>query len=203
MRRHKKRYLEAIEIVDRMVAKESIKYGNDGQMPSRTSVLARLDSNRIEPPTTEPIDDEDDDGTVSQHTEQPRKNYKDKDQAESKEGRVLTRKDTAFLLAARTGVSDIVEKIIDKLPIAIYDLDSKGRNVLMVAAEHRQTSVFNRLLNRELPGHIFHLVDNKGNNIIHVAAMLEPHSKPWRIPGAAFQMQWEIKWLEVFTMKFA
>lgn len=113
---------------------------------------------------------------------------------------LFTRADTPIIVAAKLGIHEIVEKIFSKLHIAIVDEDSDGRNVLMLAAKHRQITVFNHLLDsKHVPEHVFHHVDNHGNNIIHLAAMLEERDKPWRISGAALQMQWEIKWFEVST----
>ena len=42
---------------------------------------------------------------------------------------------------------------------------------------------------------LFHEVDMKENNALHLAAKLGKQ-KPWIILGAALQMQWEIKWYE-------
>ncbi|KAK1561004.1 hypothetical protein Q3G72_033326 [Acer saccharum] len=42
---------------------------------------------------------------------------------------------------------------------------------------------------------VFRKVDHEGNSALHLAARLGDH-KPWLIPGAALQMQWEIKWYE-------
>jgi hypothetical protein len=43
---------------------------------------------------------------------------------------------------------------------------------------------------------VFRAVDKDGNGALHLAANLGEY-KPWLIPGAALQMQWEIKWYEV------
>lgn len=92
----------------------------------------------------------------------------------------------------------MVEKINNTIPIAIRDLDSDGKNLLMVAAEHRQARVFDYLKSK-MPGHMLRQLDNKGNNILHYAATREEQLHHWRIPGAALQMQWEIKWYKVYT----
>ncbi|XP_051124849.1 uncharacterized protein LOC127247155 [Andrographis paniculata] len=102
-------------------------------------------------------------------------------------------KDTALLVAAKMGIPEMVKKIISKCPVAIEDLDANKKNVLMLAAENRQTSVLDYLLSINLPEYMFHQIDDEGNSILHLAAMMGAQ-QPWSIPGAALQMQWEIKW---------
>ncbi|KAH6816191.1 hypothetical protein C2S51_021011, partial [Perilla frutescens var. frutescens] len=103
-------------------------------------------------------------------------------------------KETPLLVAAKLGIPEMVEKIISAVPVAIQDEDSEGKNVLMLAVENRQTSVFDFLLQINLHDGVFRHVDNEGNSILHLAAKLGEKQLPWRIPGAAMQMQWEIKW---------
>ncbi|KAL0456751.1 UNVERIFIED_CONTAM: hypothetical protein Slati_1014300 [Sesamum latifolium] len=124
-----------------------------------------------------------------------RTSYKkwDLSDAVEKAPNVLVKKDTPLLVAARMGISEMVKKIISTCPVAIQDQDSNGKNVLLLAAENRQTSVFDYLLKTNLPEYMFHQLDDEGNSILHLAAKLEEF-QPWRIPGAALQMQWEIKW---------
>ncbi|CAI9771172.1 unnamed protein product [Fraxinus pennsylvanica] len=96
--------------------------------------------------------------------------------------------DTPLHLAAAVGWLSICEYI------ALNDhLDSSGKNALMLAAENRQTTIFNYLVEKKLPEFVFHQFDDQGNSILHLAAMLG-ELQPWLIPGAALQMQWEIKW---------
>ncbi|XP_062109132.1 uncharacterized protein LOC133819805 [Humulus lupulus] len=104
---------------------------------------------------------------------------------------------TPILIAAKTGVTEMVEKILNSFPVAINDEDSAGRNVVLLAVEYRQPLVYDLLLkNRKfLKDSVFRHVDNNGNTALHLAAQLGKH-KPWLIPGSALQMQWEIKWYE-------
>ncbi|KAJ9182436.1 hypothetical protein P3X46_006431 [Hevea brasiliensis] len=104
------------------------------------------------------------------------------------------KKETPILIAAKMGVTEIVDKILDTFPIAIQDLDSDKKNAVLLAVEHRQTDVYNLLLKRAmLKETVFRQLDNKGNSALHLAAKFGDH-RPWLIPGAALQMQWEIKW---------
>ena len=104
---------------------------------------------------------------------------------------------TSILIAAKMGVAEIVEKILDEFPVAIQDLDSDGKNVVLLAIENRQAHIYNLLMNRNvIKESVFKQVDNAGNSALHLAAQLREY-RPWLIPGSALQMQWEIKWYKV------
>ncbi|KAH9680806.1 hypothetical protein KPL71_026695 [Citrus sinensis] len=93
---------------------------------------------------------------------------------EKKNAQQSGRKETPILIAARMGVTEMVEQILDTFPVAIYKL----------------------LLNRKILGEsIFRQVDSQGNSALHLAAKFGDH-RPWLLPGAALQMQWEIKWYQ-------
>ncbi|KDP21404.1 hypothetical protein JCGZ_21875 [Jatropha curcas] len=103
-------------------------------------------------------------------------------------------KETPILIAAKNGIKEMVDKILEKFPVAIHDEDAENKNVVLLAVENRQPHVYELLLKRKVMRDIiFRKLDNKGNSALHLAAMLGD-STPWRIPGAALQMQWEIKW---------
>ncbi|KAK4387990.1 hypothetical protein Sango_2405600 [Sesamum angolense] len=175
----KERHSHAFQVMNLLVESESsYKYDNDGREPVQK--LQPQYSGRIALPNGPPPDDnvgvESRTGQISSH-EGRYKNEKEKDQNKS----------------TKMGIPEMVEKILSTFPIAIQDIDSYGKNVLLLAAENRQTSVFYYLLKMEFPEYIFHQVDDEGNSILHLAAKLGDH-QPWRIPGAALQMQWEIKW---------
>ncbi|GLT52330.1 hypothetical protein SLA2020_256780 [Shorea laevis] len=113
-----------------------------------------------------------------------------------KERNELGKKETPILIAAKMGVLEMVEKILDTFPVAIQDQDSDGKNVMLLAVENRQTYIYQFLLNRRLVREsVFRQLDNEGNSALHLAATYGDY-RPWLIPGAALQMQWEIKWYE-------
>ncbi|KAI9119442.1 hypothetical protein K1719_010117 [Acacia pycnantha] len=106
------------------------------------------------------------------------------------------RTDTPILIAAKNGVAEMVEKIIELFPVAIHDMNEEKKNVVLLAVEHRQPHVYHLLLQQNiLKESAFRKVDHKGNSALHLAAKFGQY-KPWLIPGAALQMQWEIKWFE-------
>ena len=100
--------------------------------------------------------------------------------------------ETPILYAAKNGILEMVEGILDNFPMAIHDETSEGKNIVLLAAEYRQTHVY-ELFRKES---MFQKLDKKGNSALHLAATLG-EQKTGLIPGAALQMQWEIKWYEV------
>ena len=113
-----------------------------------------------------------------------------------KEMSKMTKMETPILLAARNGITEMVEYLLKKFPVVIAD-KSEGKNIVLWAAKNRQTHVLQLLLKqRFVKRKLIHEVDANENNALHLAAQIGKQ-KPWLIPGAALQMQWEIKWYEV------
>ncbi|XP_019424933.1 PREDICTED: uncharacterized protein LOC109333813 [Lupinus angustifolius] len=105
--------------------------------------------------------------------------------------------ESPILVAARMGVAEMVESILDKFPVAIQDADTNNKNVVLLAIENRQPHVYRLLSKMDLiKESAFRQVDNQGNSAVHLAATYRNH-KPWRVPGAAMQMQWEYKWYKL------
>ncbi|XP_061968223.1 uncharacterized protein LOC133691644 [Populus nigra] len=107
-------------------------------------------------------------------------------------------RETPILIAAKNGIVEMVEKIIEKFPVAINDVNAEKKNIVLLSVENRQPHVYQFLLSLKrniVKESIFRQVDSKGNSALHLAATLGDF-KPWSIPGAALQMQWEIKWFE-------
>ena len=108
----------------------------------------------------------------------------------------LENTETPVLLAARNGITEMVEQILEDFPLAIND-QSGGRNIVLWAVKNRQPRVLQLLLKHDfVKRKLIHEVDTEKNNALHLAAKIG-EKKPWLIPGAALQMQWEIKWYEV------
>ena len=92
----------------------------------------------------------------------------------------------------------MVEKILGRFPVAIDDVNQENKNILLLVVENRQLQVYKFLMKRYIRnGIIFRQVDNQCNSALHLAATLGDDHRPWPIPGAALQMQWEIKWYKV------
>ncbi|KAL5542596.1 hypothetical protein UlMin_010306 [Ulmus minor] len=158
-------------------------YNSTGRSPSNTTQLAEY---RNEFAVPDPRDKE--------HSESDKVDASTKEEKKKSEEKV--KRVTSILIAAKMGVAEIVEKILDEFPVAIQDLDSDGKNVVLLAIENRQPHVYNLLMNRKvIKESVFKQVDCEGNSALHLAALFRQH-RPWRISGSALQMQWEIKWFK-------
>ncbi|XP_061367934.1 uncharacterized protein LOC133310954 [Gastrolobium bilobum] len=106
-------------------------------------------------------------------------------------------RESPILIAAKMGVTEMVEKILTTFPVAIHDVNHDNKNVVLLAIENRQPRVYNLLTKKNLvKERAFHQIDNQGNSALHLAATCREH-RPWRVPGAAMQMQWEYKWYKL------
>ncbi|KAG7945543.1 hypothetical protein I3843_15G157400 [Carya illinoinensis] len=118
------------------------------------------------------------------------------DQMKDKNIHEPPKKESPILIAAKNGVTEIVDKILELFPVAIHDMNVDKKNIVLLAVENRQPHVYRYLHKRNiLVDSVFRKVDKDGNSALHLAAKLGDY-KPWLIPGAALQMQWEIKWYE-------
>lgn len=116
---------------------------------------------------------------------------------ERKKQHGVGRTETPILIAAKNGITEIIDGILRKFPVAIHDMNSEKKNMVHLAVEHRQPHVYDFLRKRPFVKEtVFHKLDSGGNSALHLAAQLRDY-RPWNIPGAALQMQWEIKWYKV------
>ncbi|XVF65170.1 hypothetical protein PTKIN_Ptkin09bG0225300 [Pterospermum kingtungense] len=111
---------------------------------------------------------------------------------------------SSILIAASKGITEMVEKILEKFPVAIQDVDAENKNVLLLAVENRQIHTFQFLIEskKKIHENVFRHWDNHGKNALHFAATYGSY-RPWLIPGSALQMQWEIKWYEFVKKSLA
>ncbi|KAJ8641554.1 hypothetical protein MRB53_018248 [Persea americana] len=111
-------------------------------------------------------------------------------------------KETPLLIAAGKGIVEIVEEILAVYPQAVEYINDKGRNILHVAVQRRQTGIFKLVCTRDtIPlVRLNRRIDGEGNSVLHHAAKLDendPQVDHFRnIPGEALQMQWEIQWFK-------
>ena len=108
----------------------------------------------------------------------------------------MEKTETPILLAARNGITEMIEYILSKSPTAINE-KSEGRNIVFVAVENKQPQVLQLLLEQEyVKSKLIYEMDMEQNNALHLAAKFEK-LKVCQMPGGALQMQWEVMWYEV------
>ncbi|KAF8401747.1 hypothetical protein HHK36_012693 [Tetracentron sinense] len=173
----KEKHTWAVQIMEELIEHASVwKYNNDGSDPRISNSHG---DNQMRPIHI--------DGPSTSNSDIPQKLAGEEIDKRKGKG------ETPILMAAMMGVTEIVEKILDKFPVAVQDLNSDGKNILLLAVENRQPHIYQLLLKRKiLRENVFRKVDSQGNSALHLAAMLGEY-RPWLIPGAALQMQWEIK----------
>ncbi|XP_054812025.1 uncharacterized protein LOC129313134 isoform X2 [Prosopis cineraria] len=82
--------------------------------------------------------------------------------------------ETPLMIAAKNGAIEMVEMILEKFPSMINDVNDEKKNIVLVAAENRQTMLYRFLFDRKdntIPESAFRQVDDKGNTALHLAAM--------------------------------
>ncbi|XP_050266340.1 uncharacterized protein LOC126710001 [Quercus robur] len=157
--------------------------------PGQTSVVDW--KYQQEPPTVQATDV----SATASKTEQQHKSNGTETDSEKKENEKGKEEkiETPILLAAKNGITEMVVKILKEIPMAIND---ESNNIVLLAAKNRQTHVLRVLFKHDfVKRKLIHEVDANRNNALHLAAELG-EQEPWVIPGAALQMQWEIKWYE-------
>ncbi|KAH7573044.1 hypothetical protein JRO89_XS03G0057200 [Xanthoceras sorbifolium] len=194
----KARHTWAYQIMNALVDRaSSYKYEDNGHNPSKS----RLNKEHsIEVPETLPTTDDTHDSANTSTARQDINGNEiilieaENPSLEKEKAQQSWRKETPLLIAAKMGVAEMVEKILDKFPVAVQDLNIENKNLVLLAVENGQTRVYQVLLNRKILGEsVFRQLDNQGNSALHLAATFGEY-RPWLIPGAALQMQWEIKW---------
>ncbi|KAG7968264.1 hypothetical protein I3843_08G145700 [Carya illinoinensis] len=220
--KEKRQHIMSIQIMNKLLKGVKMsEFYHAGKKPSLQSDKAKLDTSRKEDQETNPLDAIDahdseaenrEEGVAgiisggtgtkheasSQQTNSTGGNNKDQSVGDGK--KIMTKNETVILIAARNGVAEIVEKILELVPVAIHDVNEDNKNAVLLAVENRQPHIFKLLLQRNIMNRdsVFRVVDKKGNSAFHLAAKLAAY-KPWLIPGEALQMQWEMKWYEFVT----
>ena len=93
----------------------------------------------------------------------------------------------------------MVETAFQSYPMALYDMDQDKKIIMLLTVEHKQPHAYEVLLDLKkkdvIKDTVFCEVDHNGDSALHLAAKKANFN--WPVPGAASQMQWEIKWYEV------
>ncbi|XP_075497769.1 uncharacterized protein LOC142535003 [Primulina tabacum] len=104
--------------------------------------------------------------------------------------------ESAIVKAARKGIHEVVEVIIEMFPNAIYAEESKTEcSIFHIAARERVENIFNLIYHmNERKQYFYDMTDSSGNNFMHICGELAPPHKLNLVSGAALQMQRELQW---------
>ncbi|KAF4350164.1 hypothetical protein G4B88_019293 [Cannabis sativa] len=70
--------------------------------------------------------------------------------------KVVKKRETAMLIAARNGITEMVKRILEKFPVAIYDSNEDEKNVVLLALEYKQ------FVRNSMPENFFVEYNDKG-----------------------------------------
>ncbi|KAG2669431.1 hypothetical protein I3760_14G034300 [Carya illinoinensis] len=106
---------------------------------------------------------------------------------------------TAICRAAKNGIVEFVSEMLNtNRKLVLWTRDINGRNIFMLGVLHRQEKIFSVLY--RLDGKMSHsltcLEDKYGNNMLHMAGMIDDSARINQISGAALQMQRELQWFK-------
>lgn len=103
--------------------------------------------------------------------------------------------------AARLGIHEVVEEIVESIPKLAWARDSECRSIYQRAVMERHENVFNLIYQMSDHKHSVSMnIDESGNNILHIAGRLAPLDKLNQVSGAALQMQRELQWFKVMDI---
>ncbi|KAG5547051.1 hypothetical protein RHGRI_012922 [Rhododendron griersonianum] len=99
--------------------------------------------------------------------------------------------------AARLGIHEVVEEIVESIPKLAWARDSECRSIYQRAVIERHENIFNLIYQMSDHKHTVSMsIDESGNNILHIAGQLAPLYKLNLVSGAALQMQRELQWFK-------
>ena len=107
--------------------------------------------------------------------------------------------DTPLLIAASTGIVEIVNEILTVYPQAVEHISKTGQNILHVAIMHRKYKVFDFVRKKEEAKRLVRGIDNNGCTILHHAADAKYYQGGTK-PTPPLQLQQELTWFEVICL---
>ncbi|KAJ3705615.1 hypothetical protein LUZ61_009320 [Rhynchospora tenuis] len=217
IRKLKQTHKNARKIMKELVDHSTHWEYRDGKEPELTQLPFEL---MTEPPEVQYDENTDSEG---KHRSSTKVNniYNDIMATTVEEGRDILKKnlkklsveESPVLIAAKTGITEMVQRILEKFPVAILDQDEDEKNIVLLAAEHRQVHVYKLMLGlMTMKEHVFAKADNQGNSALHLAAAAIQPPTDTGVALQSLQMQrqikctWQIRWCtkaypELTTMK--
>ncbi|KAG2391105.1 uncharacterized protein HKW66_Vig0131340 [Vigna angularis] len=123
----------------------------------------------------------------------------DKQKQSSRASDSIDKTETAFLVAARNGIIEMVNELLERIPSVIHNLNANKENVLLMAVMNRQPYVIENLkmkVKGEVWNNLTLAIDKNERTILHWAADAPGDGKHTKIAGSALQMMWDIKWFQ-------
>ncbi|KAK9678184.1 hypothetical protein RND81_11G194100 [Saponaria officinalis] len=97
--------------------------------------------------------------------------------------------------AAKLGIPEIIEEIVETFPPAIWFTDKDNYNVFQLAILHRQEAVFNLIFQlTDFRFLITGFIDSEDNNMLHLVGRLPPSHRLSLVSGPALLVQREMQW---------
>ncbi|KAI4353980.1 hypothetical protein L6164_002893 [Bauhinia variegata] len=100
---------------------------------------------------------------------------------------------TPLLLAAATGIVEIVEKLLELYPQVINHVSEDGLNMLHVAVMYRQREIYKIIKNIGAWQWLRYRLSTNGDSLLHQAGRTEFYKKRHK-SGIAYQLQEELHW---------
>ncbi|KAG7963039.1 hypothetical protein I3843_09G098000 [Carya illinoinensis] len=177
----KSQHKRAVEFVKRLATRDltwmRIKVGENPENPEQLNIFDQKgSSDSAEASISRPQDPEEHTGITTRDT--------------------TSLSEAPLISAARNGITEIVEVILQLYPQAIEHKNDKGENILHVVARHGRKEIMHLLQHSHaLRPRLRRTINKNGDSILHQAAYFREHQLTDR-PGEALLMQSEIQWFK-------
>ncbi|XP_047179588.1 uncharacterized protein LOC124846356 isoform X1 [Vigna umbellata] len=144
-------------------------------------------------------EEEEEEETEKEEVVKEKEEEEDKQKQSSRASDSIDKTETAFLVAARNGIIEMVNELLERIPSVIHNLNANKENVLLMAVMNRQPYVIENLkmkVKGEVWNNLTLVIDKNERTILHWAADAPGGDKHTKIAGSALQMMWDIKWFQ-------
>ncbi|XP_054779452.1 uncharacterized protein LOC129287271 isoform X2 [Prosopis cineraria] len=100
---------------------------------------------------------------------------------------------TPLFVATSNGIEEIVELYLKLHPMSIIHVSEDGQNILHITVKHRQLNIFRLLKQKQHFSPLCSQISIINRTVLHEVARMD-YYRPSSQPGAAFQLQHELKW---------
>ncbi|XP_074278822.1 uncharacterized protein LOC141602439 [Silene latifolia] len=99
--------------------------------------------------------------------------------------------------AAKIGIPEIIEEIVETFPPAIWFTDEDNYNLFQLAMLNRRENVFNLIYQMtDFRFLITRFIDSEDNNMLHLVGRLPPSDRLSFVSGPALLVQREMQWFK-------